>query len=127
MSDTATIRTKSIMGIQIQNPISYGLGFTTIEMPSRTQAEVRRDKLRWKLKVRIAWRNGILFGLCYLVSIALVTSGIIGLIILIQPSSGVGPIMGMCLGIILAEIYLILWYVILQWFETNPNYIHLRR
>ena len=121
-----TIHYRAALGFQMTNPISYVVVIFP-ESRKLTWAEKRRNELMWKIQVRKAVFNMILFWICYLVAIALTTAGGIGIIILLQPPKGLNVLMGIGMGYLLSQIWLILWLIMFEWFKTDPSDIKLKR
>lgn len=111
-------------GLTVTKPLSIANLIPPPTLKS-TQAEVRRDKLLWKLKRRIALRNWCLFILCYLV-VALGLSFFV-LIGTVWLDNYVGSQAGVLGGLFLCYTLILPWIIIGTWFERNPNFIYPKR
>lgn len=127
MTDGVKIHFKSKIGIQVQKTTVFCLPRYEIPLYLKTTwAEKMRNKLRWKLKCRTAWFNRFLFWILLLPVCLLEAIGLLFLYGVLDNYIH-GTIVGSFGAIFIIEVWIITFILLNEYFETDPNFIRLKR
>ena len=126
MTDKLKLNFKSEIGIQIQS--TYRAGYVEMDFSflATTQAEKRRCKLRWNLNKNIALKNKFLFWIA-LIPLCITEAVLLLLLYGVLDNYVHGAIVGVFGAILIIEAWIITYVILNEKFETDPDYINLRR